>query len=66
MNKKEPTIEEILEKINLCNKRLKHARAINDKIGYEIALKEHERLHSEYEKILYKEKNPSLHYEKKY
>ena len=53
MNKSEISSEEILEKIDIVSKRMKHAKEINDKIGYDIALKEYERLHKEYGHILY-------------
>lgn len=52
-NKSEISIEEVMDKINIVAKRMKHAKEINDKVGYEIALKEYERLHKEYAHILY-------------
>ena len=57
--------EELLEKINQAAQRMKHAKAISDKIGYDIALKEYERLHKEYAHLLYATKEPSKVYHRR-
>jgi len=57
--------EELLEKINQAAQRMKHAKAISDKIGYDIALKEYERLHKEYAHLLYTTKEPSKVYHRR-
>lgn len=62
MEKNSRSAEEILEKIDQVAQRMKHAKAIGDKIGYDIALKEYERLHKEYNNILYNSKEPSKVY----
>lgn len=61
----ESSIDEILEKINQVSKRMQHAQEINDKVGYEIALKEHERLHKKYARILYKKREPTSVFSKR-
>lgn len=55
-------VNEILEKIKQAAERMKHAKSINDKVGYDFALKEYNRLHKEYAHILYKNKEPSKVY----
>ncbi len=55
-NEFEPSIEEALEEINKIAKKMKEAKERGDKIGYEFALKEHERLHKKYAHILYKKR----------
>ena len=53
------TLEEILAKINQVTKRMKDAKINGDKVGYEIALKEYERLNKEYARILYEKREPT-------
>ena len=57
--------EELLEKINQAAQRMKHAKAISDKIGYDIALKEYERLHKEYAHLLYNSREPTKVYHRR-
>ena len=54
----EPSAEVILKEIDKVAKRMKEAKLKNDKIGYEIALKEYERLYKDYGHLLYKKKEP--------
>jgi len=62
IEKKEPSIEEVTALINQAVERMKHAKSIGDKIGYDIALKEYERLHKEYSHIIYKKRQPAGFY----
>jgi len=55
----DPPIEKILEEIIKTQKRMKEAKMKGDKVGYEIALKEHERLHKKYGHILYEKREPT-------
>ena len=55
----EPKAEVILREIEKVTKRMQEAKIKNDKIGYELALKEYERLYKEYGYILYKKKEPT-------
>ena len=66
MDKKKPSVEEILEKIRIAAERMKKAKSEDDDIGYEIALKEYEKLYKEYADILYNKKEPTKVYEKRY
>ena len=66
MKKKlEINVDEILKKINQAAKRMQHANSINDKIGYDIALKEYETLYKNYSKLLYNNKEPSKVYHRR-
>jgi len=58
-NEFEPSIEEILDEINKTAKRMREAKERGDKIGYEFALMEHERLHKKYAHVLYKKREPT-------
>ena len=44
----ESSLEDVLEEINKVAERVKQAKMTNDKVGYEIALKEYERLNEKY------------------
>lgn len=66
MNTKKQSIEETIEKIKTTTQRMKKAKQNNDQVGYEIALKEHEKLHKEYGHILYGKRGPTKIYEKRY
>ena len=55
----EPSLEDVLEEINKVAERMKQAKMTNDKVGYEIALKEYERLNEKYAHILYKKRDPA-------
>ncbi len=59
------TLEEILAKINQVTKRMKDAKINGDKVGYEIALKEYERLNKEYARILYEKREPTQVFSKR-
>jgi len=63
--KKEPSFEEVTVLINQAADRMKHAKLIGDKIGFDLALKEYERLHKEYAHIIYKNRTPVGVYAKK-
>ena len=66
MNKKsEPFIDEVMAKINQVAERMKHAKDIGDKVGYDIALKEYEYLYKKYSHILYKSHEPAGVYVKR-
>ena len=64
-NEFEPSIEDVLEEINKTAKRMKEAKERGDKIGYEFALKEHERLHKKYAHILYNKREPTQVFSKR-
>jgi len=66
MNQFDPPIEVILEEIEKVAKRIKKAKEENDKGAYDLALKEHERLHKKYDHILYKKKEPTKVYLKRW
>ena len=59
------SVNEILEKIDQAAQWMKHAIEIGDRIGYDIALKEYERLHREYASMLYNAKEPSKVYHRR-
>ena len=61
----EPRIEDVLEEIKKTSKRMKEAKERGDKIGYEIALKEHERLHKKYVHVLYNKREPTTVFSKR-
>lgn len=44
----EPSLEDILEEINKAAEKMKKAKMTNDRVGYEIALKEYERVNEKY------------------
>jgi len=48
----ESSPEDVLEEINKVAERMKQAKMTNDKVGYEIALKEYERLNEKYAYII--------------
>lgn len=52
-NESETLMEEALEEIDKISKKMKEAKERGDKIGYEFALKEHERAYEKYAHILY-------------
>ena len=62
----ESSIEDVLKEIDKVVERMRKAKLANDKVGYEIALKEHERLHKEYAHILYKKREPTAVYSKRW
>lgn len=67
MKKKfEPSIDEIITEIRITEQRMKKAKLTNDKVGYEIALKRHEQLYKEYGHILYKKREPTQIFEKRW
>ena len=51
-----------LEKVT---KRMKYAKIKGDKVGYEVALKEYERLNKEYACILYEKREPTQVFSKR-
>ncbi len=53
------TLEHLLHQIESVAKRMKVARRTNDKVGYELALREYERLHKEYQRVLYSAHEPT-------
>ncbi len=55
----ESKIEDIIKDIKQNAEKMKKAKLANDKIEFEDALKEHERLHKEYAQILYKQREPT-------
>ena len=64
-NKLGPTLEKILTEIEKVTKRMKDAKIKGDKVGYEIALKEYERLNKEYAFILYEKREPTQVFSKR-
>ena len=67
MKKKfEPSIDEILEGIQITEERIKKAKLTNDKVGYKIALKRQEQLYKEYGHLLYKKREPTQVIQKKW
>jgi hypothetical protein len=61
-----PSLDEILKEIQITEERMKKARLTNDKVGYEIALKRHEQLYKEYRQIIYKKREPTQVFEKRW
>jgi len=55
----EPSLKDVLEEINKVTERMKQAKMTNDKAGYEIALRDYERLNEKYSHILYKKRDPA-------
>ena len=62
----EPSVEDVLKEIDKVAKRMKEAKERGDKIGYELALKEYERLYKEYARILYKKREPTQVFSKRW
>ena len=61
----ESSLEDVLEEINKVAEKMKKAKMTNDRVGYEIALKEYERLNEKYAHILYKKRDPVDVYERR-
>lgn len=55
----EPSLEDVLEEINKVTERMKKAKMANDKVEYEAALNEYERLNEKYAHILYRKRDPA-------
>jgi len=67
MNEKsDDSFDEILKEIDQAAERMKHAKSINDKVGYDIALQEYERIYKEYSDTLYKNRDPPKVYVKRF
>ena len=62
----EPSLDDILYEIKTIENRMKKARMKNDKIGYELALKRQEEIYKKYNHILFKKRDPTAVFEKKY
>lgn len=60
-----PTLEKILAEIDKATKRMKEAKIKGDKLSYEIALKEYERLNKEYARIIYEKREPAKVFSKR-
>ena len=60
-----PKLGDILAEIDKVTRRMKDAKQKGDKIGYEIALKEYERLNNEYERVLYEKREPTRVFSKR-
>ena len=60
-----PSLDKILKKLEIVTNRMKKAKQNGDKVGYEIALKEYERLNNEYERILYEKREPTQVFSKR-
>lgn len=58
-------IEEILIELKIVEERMKKAKVTNDKVGYEIALRKHEEIYSEYGHLIYKKTKPTAVFEKR-
>ena len=64
-NQFKSSLEDILAEIDKVTKRIKEAKKNGDRIGYEFALKEYERLNKEYERILYEKREPTQVFSKR-
>jgi len=64
-NKFEPSFEEVMKEIDKHVRRMKHADSIGNKVGYDIAFKEYQRLHEKYGHILYKRRDPTAVFDKR-
>jgi len=64
-NEFRPSLEEILKQIEIAAKRMKKAKEKGDRVGYEIALKEYERLNKEYESKIFEKREPTQVFSKR-
>ena len=64
--KNKENIDNILKEIKITEERIRNAKSINDKVGYELALKKQEELYIKYNHILYKKQEPTQVFQKKY
>ena len=60
------SLDNIINEIKLTEERIKKAKNAKDKIGYEIALEKLEELYKKYDNILYKKREPTKVFEKKW
>ncbi len=54
-----------MKKIDKHVRRMKHADSIGDKVGYDIAFKEYQRLHEKYGHIFYKRRDLTAVFDKR-
>ena len=67
MKKKiEPSVDEIITEIRIAEQVMKKTKLTNNKVGYELALKRHKELYSEYGHILYRKRKPIQFFEKRW
>lgn len=62
----EPTADELLNELKLIENRMKKAKLSNDKVGYEIALRKQEEIYKKYGHIIYKKREPTQVFEKRW
>jgi len=62
----EPTVDELLNELKLIENRMKKAKLTNDKVGYELALKRQEEIYEKYGHIIYKKREPTQVFEKRW